>query len=243
MARFLLFVSLETIYIMKKTLIIALSAIMALTFTNCKKKDNGPSNTASVMFVNGCAGATSLQVTANSANVNNATNLSLFGTSGYQNVTATTTENLAFVVPGINSTLAGGSVSLIVGGHYSAFAGGLSTNGKFVFTTDDLTAPTSGMAKIRLVNLSPDNLSIALNLGPTVIDSGVASTGYTAFSNVTAGNYKITVGDNSSSLTLGSVISLTGQQLSAGKIYTLIYTGTSTGTGTGGYTLTVLTNN
>ena len=224
---------------MKKIWILSVATLITLSFSNCKKSNNGPSTTASVMFVNGAAGTTTLTGEANTASVSNAASVSFLGNSGYQNVTQGS-ETLSFVIPGINTTLASGTETLTAGAHYSAFAGGLSTNGKFVFTTDDLTAPASGMAKLRVVNLSPDALSLTTYVDNAAVDSGVSSASYSQFFSVAAGSHKLTVGDGSAII---SLVVLNSQQLSAGKIYTLIYTGTGTGTGTAGYTITLIGNN
>lgn len=207
---------------------------------SCKKKTNDtPANSAQVMYVHGCAGAETLYGTANNTQVTGATSLNIFKSSGYQYVTAGSV-GIGFTVAGINTVLAAGTKSLTVGAHYSAFAGGLLTNPSLVFATDDLTAPASGKAGIRFVNLSPDAYRFAVNVGGAVTDSGITSQSVTAFRQVAAGSVNVRIGDPTN---LNTVVDAGSRQLSSGKLYTLMLTGTSGGSGAGGYTLTMIQNN
>jgi hypothetical protein len=213
--------------------------LLCLAIFSCKTKDNNaePANTAGVMFVNGCAGSTNLNATANGTAV--ATNLSLGATSGYKFITAGTT-NLAFTVSGINSALVSGSQTLTVGNRYSVFAGGLLTDAHFVFSQDDLSAPASGNAKVRFVNLCPDNAHFTVNAGTQTLDSGIAAFTVTGFHNVTAGQMNLRVGDPTN---ISTVMDAGTKQMDAGKCYTLMLTGTTNGSGSGALKLTFLANN
>lgn len=69
---------------MKKLLLSYFILFVVIAFTACKKKDTTPSNTAKVMFVNGCAGAAAIDIAANSVNVPGATNIAFQKTTGYR---------------------------------------------------------------------------------------------------------------------------------------------------------------
>ncbi len=225
---------------MKKGFVFIAAAIFTLSFSCCKKKDSGPpANTANVLFFNGCAVVNTLSATAGGSNVAGAENISFLGGTGYKYVTAGSNVNIGFNVPGINSTLANGSVSLANAAHYSAFAGGLSTGARFLLTTDDLTAPSSGKAKIRLVNLCTDTLHFTFNIDNAPKNTGVGAMTVTSFSEVANGNVRLIVQDPTQ---LSSIVTL-DQPLNAGKIYTVVLTGTLIGTGTGALKMTVVTNN
>lgn len=227
---------------MKKTLLSFSILAVIIAFAACKKSTPAPSNTASVMFVHGCAaGATTINLDgkANNAAVPGAANISFMKYSGYQNVTAGSNVLLSFFVTGLNQ-LDSQSVNLTANAHYSAFAGGSITQPSFVFATDDLTAPSSGMAKIRFVNLSPDGLNTSCYIGATKIDSNVTYKTCTPFFEVSPTTAKVEMVDQAVLSNSGIILS---QQLVAGKIYTFMLTGSATGSGTSVLTLTAINNN
>ncbi|MBS1688708.1 MAG: DUF4397 domain-containing protein, partial [Bacteroidetes bacterium] len=128
-----------------RKMIVSFSVLAMIGFAACKKSDSSPSNSASVMFVNGTAGTTNVDVTANGTKVQSGTNLTFLKGSGYQSVTAGS-ENIAFVITSLGTPLKSATTSFTAGSHYSVFSGGIITNPSVVITTDDLTAPASGSA-------------------------------------------------------------------------------------------------
>ncbi len=222
-----------------KNILLSLTALAIIGFASCKKSDNTPSNSASAMFVNGCTGTTNVNATSGTTSVSGASNIAFMKSSGYQYVTAGT-DSIAFVLTSLGTPLKTGIAALTANTHYSVFVGGLVTAPSFVVTTDDLSATTSGNAKVRFVNLSNDSLSETADVGSTAFATAIGSQSASSFSEVTAGSYTIKAGDPAN---ISTVVSLGPTQLSAGKIYTVILTGTLTGTGTSGLTLTVIGNN
>ena len=222
---------------MKKILVSFSIVAVVVAFAACKKNNPAPSNNANVMFVNGCAGTSNINVTANSAAI--ATNLAFSANSGYQNISAGS-DNISFVLTSTGTPLVTATSTFTVNQHYSYFLGGLVNTSPSLLLTDDLTAPGSGSVKIRLVNLSHDALSITGNAGATAFATGIASISGSSFTSIPAGTYVIKVGDPSN---ISSVVSVPSQNYSAGKIYTVIYTGTSTGTLTSALAVTVIANN
>ena len=237
-----------------KKLILSLSVLATVAlFSACTKSNNNTLATASVMFVNGTAGTSGSpeSAKANGTSISGASSIAFQGASGYQNVTAGTTVDISLVLASSGVPLGSDSILFTAGNSYSIFSGGEITSPTFVYTNDDLSAPASGDAKIRLVNLSPDSLSLTGTLTNTsaattsTFGSGIGristSTSVSAFTSVAAGTYKLVVADPSNfSL---SVFSNSSQQINAGKIYTVIYTGTAVGSGTSAYTATVISNN
>jgi hypothetical protein len=233
-----------------KKLVLSVSVLaLAALFASCSKSSNSSPSTASVMFVNGSDGTTPVNSQANGASVSGASNIAFQGNSNYQNVTAGSSVNLAFILASSGLPLVSGSANLVAGGHYTAYAGGKITAPTFTYTSDDLTAPTSGNAKVRLVNLSSDSLSLtgtiattsgSINFGSSSSPLVSGSLTTSAFTSVAAGSYKIVVEDP---LHLASTVILNSQTFAAGKIYTVIYTGVGAGTGTSVYTATVISNN
>jgi len=225
---------------MKKYLF--LFPVLAVVFASCTKSNNSPSTNASVMFVHGCAtGTTSVNLNgeANNATVTGASNLAFLTNSGYQ-VVPSGSVNLSFFVTGL-SVLTSETEGLTANTFYTAFAGGSITSPTLVFTSDDLSAPTSGNAKVRFVNLSPDGVVTSCYVGSTKVDSNVASESCTPFFEVSANTAGTKIGMFETTLTNSAIIN--SQVLSAGKIYTFMFTGTATGSGTSVLTLTAITNN
>src|ERR1700761_8210465 len=126
---------------------------MIVVFAACKKNNPAPATTASVMFVNGCAGSANVDVSVNGTKVPVASNLAFFKSSGYQPVTAAANVPFAFSSTSQGNPLTNGTESLTAGSYYSVFIGGLGsgTSTSFVFSANDLTAPAAGMTKIRFV--------------------------------------------------------------------------------------------
>ena len=227
---------------MKTTLVVALSAALVTGMYGCKKDNPAPSNSANVMFVNGCAGTLpGIDTKLDNINVSGAANISFGNNSGYKNVKAGTAINIAYYLTNVGTPVTSSTVNITKDLHYTAFSGGIITAPTFVFAQDDMTAPANNTAKIRFVNLSPDAMSVTANVQNNVIDSGVTSLEVTPYLSVTAGSYDLKAGDPSNINTVVNIGS--AQTLAAGKIYTLMLTGTVSGTGVSALKLTLINNN
>ena len=230
---------------MKKVLLSFSVLAVVFAFTACKKSNTTPANTASVMFVNAATGTTNVTVSANNTPVPGTANLGFKNNSGYQNITAGTGVNIQFSIigSGLTAFLVGGTPTLIANTHYSVFAGGTFTVPSFVLTTDDLTPPTGNNAKIRFINLSPDNLNASCYIGTTTkLDSNIAYKGYSPFIEISPVTDKVTMLDP---IAPANTAQLLNQTFSAGKIYTVMMTGSSAPgtTGAAVLSLPVISNN
>jgi hypothetical protein len=227
---------------MKKIILLLSIPAMIAAFSGCSKSSSSPSTNASVMFVHGCASGTTainLEAYDNGVAVNGATNIAFLANSGYQNIKAGT-DVLSFNVTGLGG-LDTGTVTLTAGSSYSAFSGGEITAPVFVLTSDDLSAPAAGYAKVRFINLSPDNMNTNCYVGTTQLDSGLAYKNYSSFYQVAAGTLKVEMYDQSIPVNSAAIAT---QTLAAGKIYTFMFTGTAAATtGLSVLTLTAISNN
>jgi len=218
-------------------------ASACLLFLSCKKNTDTPSTpttTANLMFVNGCAGPTFMNVSVNGTILAGASDLNFLTNSGYQVFTSGAAMNLeisVFSVPDSSSSNSNGSFS--PGIYYSFFTGGSLTNTTFVESIDDLSAPATGMAKVRFVNLSVDSLNLNCYIGNQKVDSNVSFGIVSQFVSVSATNETVLLQDPSR---LTDSAMLSGQSFLAGKIYTIMFTGTQSGTHTNKPTLTVIDN-
>lgn len=227
---------------MKKLLLLGFTAVFAVACNRGNDDDDNtptPSNTAKVKYTNACISTGALRVQVNDVALPNVNSLTYLAGSAYINVTAGTNIKHGFVIEDSNLPLASVNNDLIANNAYSVFATGTVTGPSAIAITDDLSAPASGNAKIRLVNLSPDNLSESVYVGQAKLDSNVTFKTATPFRQVAAGTYQIIVQDPAN---VPSSRTLSGQLLEAGKIYTLMVTGTVAGSGSAGLTLTLVNN-
>ena len=221
-----------------KYIFLSLSVLAILATAACKKSDNSATNYGQIMFVNGCAGATgvNINVNVNSTNETAATNMAFLANAGYQSVTAGTSIGMSYILVSTGTTLTSGTGTLTMGNSYSAFAGGSVTAPSFVFTSDDLTPPVSGYAKVRFINLSSDSLNVSCYIGSKALYTGVGYTACTPFAEITDTTANVLLQDPAHPTSLAQ---LSGQAF-AGGIYTVMLTGT--GTLAAPLTLTVINN-
>lgn len=228
---------------MRKNLVIAAAIIASLA--SCSKKDDHNTTTtptkptAKVMFTNACIGTGNLDVYLNDSILNKASNIAYMANSGYVSINPGSAKT-AFVLQNANIDLVDTTLTYTANANYSVFATGAVNKASLFTTTDDLTVPASGKAKVRLINLSADNLSESMYVGNTKIDSGVIYKEATPFVTVNAGTSNVIVQDPNN---VPMSKTLSGQVFASGKIYTIILTGTSNASGNSALTLTVINNN
>lgn len=115
-----------------------------------------------------------------------------------------------------------------------------ATTQKGLLVTDDLTAPSSGKAKIRLVNLgqgaaSPVKLSTTVASVSDIAGTETQFANASGFVEILPGSYNVavTTGSSSTTVTNGNVGDGSGagtmgtKNYEAGKIYTVVYRGIS----------------
>jgi len=225
-----------------KKIFLSLFVVGIITgFASCSKSSSSPNN-ATVMFVNGTAGASNISVSANNTTISAAANIGFGKNSGYQAVTAGSGVKIVFSIieSGLTTPLVNGTQNLTVNTHYSIFSGGIITAPSIVITTDDLTPPTGNNAKVRFINLSSDNLNASCYIGNTILDSNITYDNFSPFLQISTITDKLTILDPVSPTNTAQILN---QYFGPGKIYTVILTGSSAGTGTAALNLTVIGNN
>ena len=227
-----------------RNVIVLLSVVVAgIAFSGCSKK-HGSSNTAAVNLVNACAGTSTGIYTKVNSNYTGPGNMAYCATSGYQSVPAGSADNVNFYLSD-GTPLSSGTPTFSANGNYSIFVGGIITGPSFVVVSDDLAAPSSGKAKVRFVNLSSDNFneSFYVGVGTAALDSNIGYTVATPFHEITATTGIQVLIQDPANITYYQQIA--SQPLAAGKIYTIMLTGTSTATSGGASVLklTVINNN
>jgi hypothetical protein len=123
--------------------------------------------------------------------------------------------------------------------YYSIFITGENTSLSTLLTEDDLSAPASGKAKLRFINLSPNGGDFSLTLqNGTVVFPGQSYKTASAFNTMDPGAYMFQLRG-----TDGSVKHEASLDVAAGKIYTIWAGGLKDGVDELGLRLIVRSNN
>ena len=214
-----------------------LGFLIAGAIFSCNKSDS-PTTGASVLFANGCVGATSTSLTVNGADLPNAASVPYLGNSGYQGVVPGTAV-INGILNGVGS-LGSLTATLNANGSYSVFDCGSVLSDSLVIVTDSFPTTGGNYAYARLVNVSSDSTasSITAAVGNNLVGSNIAYGAASGFVPVTPGAYNITAFNVNKP---ANVATLSNLQLNGGQIYTFMYSGNSNQTV--GFKLTVIGNN
>jgi hypothetical protein len=232
---------------MKKLIYLLLAS--AITLASCKKDKNNNTTppptpetpTAKIIFVNGALNSGPLAIKINDTSLAAVSNIDFLANSGYVKTSYGNGTKVAFVYPGSGTLFDDTTVNLSANNSYSAFvAGELPNNISLLFMNDNLTAPASGKAKVRLANLSADDYHLDFYVGGPKLEADVQYKEVTPFYEVTAGSLNVIAQDPDS---VGYQRTLTGQAFESGKIYTVIFTGKTNSTGNADLKLSVINNN
>ncbi len=219
---------------------VLLAAVLLITLATGCTKSSAPLNSANVMFVNGCLAASSVSVKANNTNVDGASSIGFLTGSAYKYVTAGNGVNLTFYLDYAGTPFTNRTVNLAAPNHYSVFIGGSVASPLYVFATDDLTPPSKGNAKVRFVNLSPDNINETVTANDSIILQGVNLNNVSAFQQLRAGKYALGMFDPANA---DATTTTDSTEILAGKIYTILLTGSQLYTGASDLTLSFINNN
>lgn len=206
------------------------AAITVAALSSCKKDDNHKNNnsgTASVMVTNAAEGSSSQDLMLDNAAVSGST-VAYTQSSNYLTVNSGD-HQAKFVNSGSATANASFDLSLQANQHYSIYyTGDASTSSSsYVVTQDDLSAPASGKAKVRFVQVS-SALSSAIDLGISTSDKLVTGLAYrvaSAYYNIDANaTFQLyTAGSGTSSLNIATAAQ-------AGKVYTVYISGNTLNT-------------
>ena len=212
-----------------------LAVLPAAMLVSCDDDDDDvivQKDTANVMVVHAAPDAPGVDLLIDDAKVNSST-LNYLGNTAYFKVEAGN-RGLKVNSAGTATTVLNGNYNFIKDKNYTIFAKGTTIQDDpaelgLLIVEDDLTAPASGNAKVRFVHLSPDapavdivNVTDAAN--QIVLFDAQSFEDVSSFASVPAGTYNLEVRADDG----GAVIpieGLTGLQLTAGKIYTVIARG------------------
>lgn len=107
--------------------------------------------------------------------------------------------------------------------YYSLYVIGEASNPEFLTLADSLTAPATGMAKVRFLNLSLNSPSLTLNYGAdSTLFSNTAYKEHSEFTEIEGGKNYNFASENSDGDTKGTADNI---PLQSGRIYTIWSTG------------------
>lgn len=219
----------------------------AMLFTACSKSEDGPppaSPTARVMFVNATRSADTIRAHVNDTLVAGADAIVQLTNTSYYPV-APGTKKLGFRFKD-NSPLSDTTMSLTGNSSYTAFSIGTLQSSGILVTTDDLTAPAAGNAKVRFINLSTDTSSYNAYVGTgdtASLNGNTAFGGVGPFKQFAAGTYKIIVERIKYTSGPPDVEEIPTFQLAQGKAYTVLLTGNTGLSGAAARKVWVIANN
>lgn len=201
--------------------------LFSLLFVSCKKEKT---ETARVLVVHASPDAPGVDLLVDNSKVNSAA-LTFPNNTGYLSVNAGT-RNIKVNASGTTTTVINADIPFTKDKNYSLFAFNQLASIGAVLVEDNLAAPASGKAHIRFFHLSPGAPAVTVGVlsGSTftpvfsnrAFETQTSASANQAFTPVDAGTYNF---DVRVAGTTTSVLSLTGINLQAGKIYTVFARG------------------
>ncbi len=208
-----------------KTLFIASAALLFFSagLSSCKKNnDEAQMGTSAVIAINAASSASTGQdFYVNNVKMNSSA-LAYSQNTGYVNVQNAT--NVQFKSAGTSTVNATSNVNFAAGKKYSVY---FTDDNAIVYQENDQTAPSSGKARVRFVNLSQAlsaKADVGLNAGAKFI-SDLAYKAVSAYNEVNAATTFSLYSAGSTSVLLNLPVTI-----QAGKIYTIYFSGKTTAT-------------
>jgi len=205
--------------------VIAVAALSSCKKDNSVSADTSAKGSAFLMITNAADGSASQDLLIDNVKLSGST-VAYTQSTGYIAVPAGD-HSAQFVTTGTTTVNSSTTLSLQAGQYYSVYYSGSSTSSASSSSSDDLSAPSSGKAKVRFVNLSAaltgavDFGTSATNKLATNLAAKVASAYYTVDAATTFNVYL--AGSSTASLAIPATIQ-------AGKIYTIYISGATTAT-------------
>jgi len=215
------------------------SLLMLVTLSSCLKdlSDDTPQNASALNVVNASPGPLVINFFLNNTIVNGPA-LGYGQESSYV-VTPSGTKKFDAATGGKFNSIVAETIALESDKFYSIFVAGENNSLSTFLTTDDLSTPASGKAKIRFINLSPTGGTFSLSVkGAAPLFSGQTYKTASAFTAIDPGVYMFQL--KSSEAVVEHEASL---DVVAGKIYTVWAGGLKDGVDNLGLRLLIRANN
>jgi len=219
--------------------------LLATTMIACDDDDNDTPPSApsqgNVKVIHASFNAPNVDVYVDDAKA--LTDVPYKGASAYLKVNAGS-RALRITATGQTGTVLAANANIEANKSYSVFAYDSVSKIKFLVLEDNLAAPASGNAHVRVVHLSPNAPAVDIvNKANNQAVSPLSNLSFgqaSAFTPLPAGTYNLGVAPAG---TTTIVLNLDGVVLEAGKIYTLYASGSLTGTGNEAISVQTIVNN
>ncbi len=224
--------------LLKKT---AFLSLFILILASCRKDSSSVnSGTSSLTLVHASPGTIAYDVKLNGRRLNQ----NAFTYGNYYNCGLVPSGNAVFSIThaGTNRVAARDSFSLKPYAAYSLYIIDIPSKVSLLFTKDDLSAPASGKAKLRFINLNPNTGALNLNyLGDTnPLFPGIPFKANTAFAQVNpATGIGFAITDSSGKHILATSAKY---RIDEGRIYTVVAKGAKSATYTATAAIGVIIN-
>jgi hypothetical protein len=217
-----------------KSIPIFIIAFLAIVLFGCNKQNTTEpvADTGKLLIVHASPDGQGMDVYIDNQKIKS--NVIYPGNTGYVEI-KTGSHTVKVTLTGSSTPLFSRSLNVAAKTSYSLFVCDTIGNVTPISTTDDLSAPEAGKARIRFVNLSPNGnaLDFAVKSGPVL--AGCNNKKFkeiSQFISVLAGSYNFEVRSSNSAPRI--MLTLMNVQLQAGKVYTIFLKGFVGATGAKG---------
>jgi hypothetical protein len=205
-----------TLQKLKKNFLFLLSAITIFSLNSCVKGEESSLNISSLSVIHASPGLPAIDFYYNGARING-DSIIAYGDTIPNKFFNSGTASIVVKKYISSTTYISTSIDLQSEKNHSFFVVGKPNEVTYLFTTDDLTAPASGKAKLRFINLSPDAANLSFKINSINLFGSMAFKSYSEFSPVDPGEQKIRIHDSVS----GAILAEQNLNIEAGKIYTV----------------------
>lgn len=205
-----------TLQKLKKSFLFLLSAIIIFSLNSCVKGEESSLNISSLSVIHASPGLPAIDFYYNGARING-DSIIAYGDTIPNKFFNSGTASIVVKKYISSTTYISTSIDLQSEKNHSFFVVGKPNEVTYLFTTDDLTAPASGKAKLRFINLSPDAANLSFKINSINLFGSMAFKSYSEFSPVDPGEQKISIHDSVS----GAILAEQNLNIEAGKIYTV----------------------
>lgn len=201
---------------MKIRLFILPLILIISSLNSCVKSDDSSLNLSAISFIHAAPGLGPVDFYLNGGRVNGDSIIAYNDTIPHKLLSSGT---IAIVVKKYisSTTYISTSIELENEKNYSFFVAGQPNAVSSLLINDDLSAPLSGKAKLRFINLSPDAPSLNFKLNANTLFGTMAFKAYSDFNSIDPGNHTISI----SNATNGAILSEQNLTVEAGMIYTV----------------------
>ena len=212
-----------------KLMTAAAFVLFVASIASCKKNDINPDGYMNLKVVNAAPNSGPQSFTL-AGQVLVSGGLDFANASNYINTHSGTNLVAQYTSVETNAVYATGSLWTGDNQSWTVYLAGSGSSARVKSYQDDLSAPPSGMVKIKFIHLSdaaPSNINVKDSTGNNIFSSLVIKDVPSGYKNINPGTFSLKIYDIVSGNDIGD-FSVTGLQ--AGKIYTLYLTGSTTST-------------